>query len=128
MVLRPSRHLIYIDVTIINGDHGITWMVSTLDFQSETIRLLRIFTSADNQAPLRAQLFVYPLELSSPRAHLYEALSHVWSSDRKPHTISISDHDLPITTNFDEALTCLRDLHLERTIWIDAICINQDEN
>lgn len=43
----------------------------------ETIRLLRVLPNEDDKAPLQGQLFVYPLDLSSPRAHLYEALSYV---------------------------------------------------
>ncbi|KAF4440036.1 hypothetical protein F53441_12407 [Fusarium austroafricanum] len=55
----------------------------------------------------------------------YEALSYVWGSENKPRSISIDGCDLPIGENLYAALSHLRDRSIERTIWIDAICINQ---
>ncbi|OBS16957.1 hypothetical protein FPOA_11978 [Fusarium poae] len=55
----------------------------------------------------------------------YEALSYVWASENKPRSISIDGCDLPVGENLYAALSHLRDRSIERTIWIDAICINQ---
>ncbi|KAF2462469.1 uncharacterized protein BDR25DRAFT_249229, partial [Lindgomyces ingoldianus] len=32
-----------------------------------------------------------------------------------------------VTKNLHGALSCLRNRHLERIVWIDAICINQED-
>ena len=41
-------------------------------------------------------------------------------------SISIDKHDLPVTVNLHAALSRLRDRFIERIIWVDALCINQE--
>lgn len=70
----------------------------------------------------------YPLQdLAESNHHLYDSLSYAWGSPEKTHSISIGDSYLPITTNLHAALLRLRDRFLERIIWVDAICINQQD-
>lgn len=58
---------------------------------------------------------------------MYEALSYVWGDlKKKPHTISIGGYDLPVTANLYAGLLHLRDQLIERILWVDAICIDQD--
>ena len=57
--------------------------------------------------------------------HLYEALSYVWGDLDNLSSIYIGEHDLPVTVNLHGALSHLRNLSLERIIWVDAICIDQ---
>jgi hypothetical protein len=92
-----------------------------------SIRLLRVMPHQDKSADLQCQLFEYPLQ-SSDGTHLYEALSYVWGDPRQRHAISVDGHDLFVTTNLHAALLRLRDRFFERIVWIDAICINQDNN
>jgi hypothetical protein len=40
----------------------------------------------------------------------------------------VDNHKLPVRDNLYAALSQLRDRFLERIIWIDAICINQNDN
>ena len=101
------------------------------------IRVLRLLPSEANDAPLECQLFDYPLlgrpvQSSCP----YEALSYVWGSEQKPFSISILSRrstasepaqKLRIGANLDGALRHLRDGYAERLLWIDALCINQDD-
>ncbi|KAH6714755.1 hypothetical protein BKA61DRAFT_643463 [Leptodontidium sp. MPI-SDFR-AT-0119] len=81
---------------------------SLLSPDGDNIRLLRLLPNKDEAAPLHCELCNYSLQRSSPRTHLYEALSYV-------------------TVNLHAALLRLRDHTLERFIWVDAICINQRE-
>jgi Heterokaryon incompatibility protein (HET) len=92
----------------------------------DTIRLLGLIPHEDENAPIQCRLFGYPLQESGERVHLYEALSYVWGCSDKPHSISIGRCDLPVTANLYTALLHLRDRYIERTIWVDAICINQN--
>jgi hypothetical protein len=92
-----------------------------------SIRLLRLMPHEDGKAPIQCQLFDYRLQESGKETHLYEALSYVWGSDKKPLSISIDKRRLPVTANLHAALTHLRDHFLERIIWVDAICINQKD-
>jgi hypothetical protein len=94
---------------------------------SNRIRLLHLRPSEDETASINGQLCEYPLENSDQRTHLYEALSYVWGSSNKPRSIFIEGCDLPITENLYTALSRLRNCSLERIIWVDSVCINQED-
>ncbi|RKL38091.1 hypothetical protein BFJ72_g7553 [Fusarium proliferatum] len=55
----------------------------------------------------------------------YEALSYVWGSKQDPRHIYINGNRFAVTQNLFEALAYLRLPDSDRTLWIDAICINQ---
>ncbi|KAF4537721.1 Heterokaryon incompatibility protein [Lasiodiplodia theobromae] len=58
----------------------------------------------------------------------YEALSYVWGDPDGPKvTITVNDKPYPITENLHAAIKRLRFPDLERTLWVDAICINQQD-
>jgi len=63
----------------------------------------------------------------------YEALSYVWGSRENPQSIRVAstsgDHTtLSVTENLACALQHLRYADRPRTMWIDAICIDQSNN
>lgn len=89
-----------------------------------SIRLLRLMPNKDDTAVIECQLFLYFLE-PSKGTHLYEALSYVWGDPNHAVPILIGGRRHYVTENLHEALQRLRDDSLERTLWIDAICINQ---
>lgn len=91
------------------------------------IRLLRLHPHSDEHAPIQCQLFEYPLIDSGKGTHLYEALSYVWGSEKKPRCVFTNEGDVYIGENLHAALLRLRDRSLDRIIWADAICINQDD-
>lgn len=92
------------------------------------IRLLKLLPHRDITGPLQCSLIDYPLQnLAENNHHLYDSLSYAWGSPEKHQSISIGDCYLPITTNLHAALLRLRDRFLERIIWVDAICINQQD-
>lgn len=91
-----------------------------------SIRLLRLLPSENDSEGLRCELFEYHLRNSDKTSHPYEALSYVWGGEKKPQSICVDNHNLSITQNLYTALLHLRDHGCSRTIWIDAICINQD--
>ncbi|KAK0616396.1 heterokaryon incompatibility protein-domain-containing protein [Immersiella caudata] len=110
------------------------------------IRLVRLLPHKDERAPIQCQLFEYPLEeLSQQATHLYEALSYVWGSEEDNMKQPIYIHSLDgkgkgdnasagnvrclrVTTNLHAALSHIRDRVMDRVLWIDAICINQEDN
>ena len=60
----------------------------------------------------------------------YEALSYVWGAsnlDPKPSIVIDSESVIALTDNLFNALRRLRRRFRTRTLWIDAICINQDD-
>jgi hypothetical protein len=114
------------------SDHSSLMKVPDKDVYSysplkpDTIRLLSLIPHEDENTPIQCRLFGYPLQESGERVHLYEALSYAWGCSDKPHSISIGRCHLSVTANLYTALLHLRDRFIERTIWVDAICINQN--
>ncbi|ROW10126.1 hypothetical protein VMCG_02097 [Cytospora schulzeri] len=57
----------------------------------------------------------------------FEAISYVWGSSHKTHTIICDGQRLAITENLHTCLLQTRLLDRKRTLWADSICINQDD-
>ncbi|KAK1689608.1 heterokaryon incompatibility protein-domain-containing protein [Colletotrichum godetiae] len=57
----------------------------------------------------------------------YEALSYAWGDPTKDVEISLEGQPFMITKNLETALRRLRLPNENRTLWIDAICINQHD-
>ncbi|KAF7958399.1 hypothetical protein EAE96_001948 [Botrytis aclada] len=102
---------------------------SLAPLDSSTIRLLSLMPNRDETAALQGQLHNYSLQESDKESHLYEALSYVWGGfDDPPYCIYINGDSLFITANLYAALLRLRNHTLERVIWVDALCINQQDD
>jgi len=91
------------------------------------IRLLRLMPSADDSTAVHGQLVHYPLLSSCRTSHPFEALSYTWGSLSQDHYVCLGDKKLSVTANLHSALLRLRDPVLERVMWIDAVCINQQD-
>jgi hypothetical protein len=57
----------------------------------------------------------------------YEALSYTWGAPEFPQSISLNHAKIPITQNLFDALVRFRDAARPRAIWVDALCINQQD-
>ncbi|KAM0168684.1 hypothetical protein ACHAPF_010749 [Botrytis cinerea] len=101
---------------------------STNPLDSDSIRLLGLMPDKDLTSPIHCRLHNYSLRESDRGFHLYEALSYVWGSPDKPNFVFINEYSLPVTANLHTALLHLRDRNFERIIWVDSICINQEDN
>ncbi|KAM0147032.1 hypothetical protein ACHAQE_010459 [Botrytis cinerea] len=88
--------------------------------------MLRLLPSEDEAAPLHCELCNYSLQRSSIRTHLYEALSYVWGDPKQTLSIYVDKAQFQVTVNLHAALLQLRDYSFERIIWVDAICIDQN--
>ncbi|KAM7210539.1 Heterokaryon incompatibility protein (HET) domain containing protein [Rhypophila decipiens] len=96
------------------------------------IRLVQLLPNGDDNAPLRCQLLDYPILSGKIGCHLYDALSYIWGPPPNTREIEVLDASdcwiLSIRENCHAALVRLRDPVLPRFIWVDSICINQDDN
>ncbi|PIG87823.1 hypothetical protein AARAC_011885, partial [Aspergillus arachidicola] len=99
----------------------------TLPQEPYTTRMIRLLPHEDKSAPIQCELFNYDLSETGGGKHLYQAISYVWGSELKPESIILNGCTFHVTTNLHTALLYLRNRQLERTLWVDAICINQDE-
>src|SRR5215469_5673314 len=98
-----------------------------------TLRLVKLRPNRERNDPLECDL----VELESDKAETYHALSWCWGTEprerwrkellvHEKETVSI----FLISTNLEAALKALRHSVAEgevRKLWIDAICINQDD-
>ncbi|KAH7061022.1 heterokaryon incompatibility protein-domain-containing protein, partial [Paraphoma chrysanthemicola] len=91
---------------------------------NDSIRLLRLIPNRNKSAIIECELLNCSLE-PGKGTHLYEALSYVWGNPIEIVPIFIDGRILSVTTNLYAALLRLRDRDIARTVWIDAICIDQ---
>ncbi|KAH6710905.1 heterokaryon incompatibility protein-domain-containing protein [Leptodontidium sp. MPI-SDFR-AT-0119] len=87
-----------------------------------SIRLLELVGGPDF-APLQCKLVVSRLIVDQS----YQALSYAWGETAKTHHITIGGKRLPISANLDRALRRVRRTEQDLYLWVDAICINQDD-
>jgi hypothetical protein len=94
-----------------------------LDQSRQEIRLLTLEPGA------RGQGIVCNLSPVSLLDHgiSYEALSYCWGNPNDRREISISGTVMRVTTNLYAALQYLRRPSEPRILWVDAVCINQDD-
>lgn len=57
----------------------------------------------------------------------FEALSYTWGDEMCPRPILIDGTPVLATSNLEAALRCLRKPTERRTLWVDAVCINQKD-
>jgi hypothetical protein len=90
-----------------------------------SIRLLNLHPSSDLSAPLDVRLFEASLDDFPSDKLSYEALSYVWGAPEGSVPSTCDDKELLITPNCNNALRHLRLPDQQRTLWVDAICIDQ---
>ena len=101
-----------------------SYLYSPLQASSEEIRLLTLLPGPFGTA-IQCELHTTNLNKDSPPR--YEALSYAWGSEEDPVIIYIEKGTLPVTQNLAGALQHLRYPDRSRTLWIDAICVNQKD-
>ncbi|KAL8942667.1 MAG: hypothetical protein Q9216_001521 [Gyalolechia sp. 2 TL-2023] len=94
----------------------------------QDIRLLTLLPGC-LESSIRVRLDLKILDQKRPPQ--YEALSYTWGSPTLSHRLEVDlghrTQILPITENLHIALRYLRHDTLARTLWVDAICINQGD-
>ena len=97
-----------------------------LPLGGDFIRLLGLLPNESEAELLRCKLHNYSLQKLGPRTHRYEALSYVWGNPHVTLLIYLDEGQFLVTVNLHAALSHLRGYSFDRTIWVDAICINQE--
>ena len=88
------------------------------------IRLLELY-SGNPDEPLKGYLRTkgfHSWQADQP----YEALSYVWGHSKRRRSIILNGKHFPITENLHAALKHVRSKVTNRIIWVDAICIDQN--
>ncbi|KAF5672652.1 heterokaryon incompatibility het-6 [Fusarium circinatum] len=88
---------------------------------SSSFRLLELLPSSNRTDPLVGHLVDSDITFQPD----YEAVSYVWGDMTQVRYINLGDQDISITPNLHSALIHLRSPDTVRTLWVDALCINQ---
>ncbi|PVI03953.1 HET-domain-containing protein [Periconia macrospinosa] len=89
------------------------------------IRLLSLLPASDaaSTTPIKCDIIIAALS-DNPD---YEALSYVWGSEPRNQSIQLAGCDVSISPTLHSALLRLRLPDRTRTLWIDQLCINQQD-
>jgi hypothetical protein len=99
---------------------SITLQYRYCDLRENEIRVIDLYPGRYD-SPLLCKLRNVSL-LEKPR---YESLSYCWGLNKSEAELECDNGSIAITKNLHVALQHLRDREKERTLWIDAVCINQ---
>ena len=96
----------------------------------EDAQEIRLLTLLPGRASSDIRLCLDPVPFTDDAVPEFEALSYTWGSPDNPVNIFVGAsgfHTLPVTQNLAEALPYLRYEDKPRILWIDAICVNQQD-
>lgn len=96
-----------------------------IDSSKKEIRIIHLLPG-DFDDTINIELV--PVSLSSDPTPQYDALSYVWGLEKCPTPAFVNGVPITITSNLDTALRYFRDKSDEKTLWVDAVCINQKDN
>ena len=88
-----------------------------------SIRVLHLLPAKSSLDDIECRLQVVRL-VDDP---VYEALSYTWGDESHRRYISVNDQRFSVTSNLWAALRYLRHTSETRSLWVDAICINQED-
>ncbi|KAL7626356.1 hypothetical protein AAE478_003128 [Parahypoxylon ruwenzoriense] len=96
-----------------------------LDASKKEIRLLCLEPASNINDEISGALTAAPLSNSATK---FEALSYTWGDSTETRTIRVNGKaGHAVTDNLYYALRRLRNRRSKRTVWIDAVCINQND-
>ncbi|KLU91790.1 hypothetical protein MAPG_10738 [Magnaporthiopsis poae ATCC 64411] len=99
-------------------------MYQTLDTSTHEIRLLRLLPGNLSDS-IETELITTTLDIQSIP---FEALSYVWGQkSNPPNQIVVDNTPKDVTENLHSALRGLRRDDQSRMLWVDAVCVNQED-
>ncbi|KAL8729389.1 MAG: hypothetical protein Q9166_004782 [cf. Caloplaca sp. 2 TL-2023] len=98
-----------------------------LELTTSEIRTLTLHPARNKKDDIhctlaKAKFKTKPLIEDEP---IYEALSYTWGDAREKRIIHVNRHPVPVTANLYVALEYLRKADEPRVLWVDALCIDQ---
>ena len=96
-----------------------------LAFSTKEIRLLIV---QPGQKEDLIQCNIIHTDIGAPKFSPYETISYCWGDATKTSVIILEKHPITVPASTAEALRCVRIVDAPRTVWLDAVCINQNNN
>ena len=96
---------------------------SPVNTTSRDIRLLTLHPG-EWQDDIHCDLFVASLDKNPD----YQTLSYTWGDSTSTKPLFINSIEVRATQNLEAALRHIRHNAVSLTLWVDAICINQDNS
>ncbi|CAJ2510846.1 Uu.00g064710.m01.CDS01 [Anthostomella pinea] len=90
----------------------------------EEFRILHLLPSADLDATIQGVMEHVSFNHHPP----YEAVSYTWGDPRNTSTITIDGLEFSVTSNLVVLLRHLRKPNVSRALWVDALCIDQQNS
>ena len=87
----------------------------------DDIRLLTVLPSGELDAPVECEIH----QFHTSTAPEYEGLSYVWGDPTDKTAVTCNGTGITVTTNFRNALGRIRNPSESKTVWVDALCLNQ---
>ena len=101
----------------------------------DEIRILFLHSASDSSLPESIECTLKTVLLSNYKDRnvlylyhtAYDALSYVWGTEPATSTIQVNGDPFAIHPNLVSALRCFQDNRFTRALWVDALCIDQDD-
>lgn len=90
------------------------------------IRVLNLYPSTNPDTPIQCSLRV--VNFDSKLQPVYETVSYMWGNPDDRAEISVDGKKFYVTVNCVAALKSIRHTAYQKTLWVDAICINQGDD
>jgi len=97
---------------------------SPLLHNGDSFRLLRVLPSLRQGSPLRCELYTSSISRERDK---YIAGSYVWGPPEPTMSILVNGEHFQVRDNLFRFLKAFRSRYQPQVIWLDAICINQDD-
>ncbi|KAF3761982.1 HET-domain-containing protein, partial [Cryphonectria parasitica EP155] len=102
----------------------ITPVYAGLNGSRSQIRFIHLLPGSFNEA-IRCNLETITLSMDTTLP--FEALSYVWGNDEPRKFILLNGQPWPVGRNLAHILRRLRYEDRARSLWVDEVCINQDD-
>jgi hypothetical protein len=107
-----------------------SFVYDALDSSTDSIRLLFLlpYPKKANKRKTADAVCCEVVSVTFASIPKYEALSYTWGEEDATKTIELNRRSFRVRKNLYDALYHLRSEKEKRVIWVDAICINQNDN
>ncbi|KAL8767641.1 MAG: hypothetical protein Q9209_005900 [Squamulea sp. 1 TL-2023] len=97
-----------------------------LELTVSEFRILMLCPSGNKKDDIHCTLKKATFKTNPDKEPVYEALSYVWGDAREKRIIYVNGLPFAVTVNLFVALKYLREADETRALWIDAVCIDQN--